>query len=462
MASRVASPTTRAAALAVLAGLVCGALSGVEPLYGLLFAFGVAFVLLVLADLVYGFAAMGVLAYLATLAGGGGVSLAKLAGIVLLAGWFGVVTTSRENPRNILVDHPGLTYVLMLFVGWAAVSVSWAEIEGVALNSVMRYALNILLVPIAYTAIRSEDDAVRVLGALVVGATFAGVSGIISAPTAGASDAIRATGTVGDANELAAGLVLGLGIAVAFLANRHLPPVVRALAGGAAAICLVGVLLSLSRGGLLGIGGATLAAVAVGGRWRGRVAAVAGAVVLLAVGYFSFLAPAPAKERVTNVGGGTGRLDLWTVAERMIDAHPIRGVGTGQYPNTSVHYLLEPGAIKRADYILSAPKVAHNTYLNITAELGIVGGLLFAGLVATCLWCTLRAARILRDTGDERLEILVRGFAVGLIGYLVTLLFISEMYSKLMWVALGVGPALLAVARAKTTAPGEVVAHDRA
>jgi hypothetical protein len=44
------------------------------------------------------------------------------------------------------------------------------------------------------------------------------------------------------------------------------------------------------------------------------------------------------------------------------------------------------------------------------------------------------------------MEILMRGFVVAAGGYLVTLLFLSESTSKLFWIILSLGPALLAVA----------------
>jgi O-antigen ligase len=131
----------------------------------------------------------------------------------------------------------------------------------------------------------------------------------------------------------------------------------------------------------------------------------------------------------------------------MVSAHPIRGIGTGQFAISSVHYLLQPGALQRGDLILSTPKVAHNTYLNIVAEVGLVGGLLFASILVVCLACMIKAVKCLRDEGDERLEILARGLIVGLGGYLVTIVFISENYAKLFWILLALGPALLAVAR---------------
>jgi O-antigen ligase len=445
------SPIAPFVAVAAFLSIVVGASSGVEPRLGLLVAIGVTFVALVFANLVIGFAAMILFAFLEVLSVLGGVSLAKVAGVLIVVAWLAVISTRGAKARNFFSQRPGLTYLLIAFLGWNAVSVAWAESSSEALSSVMRYTLNAILIPIAFTAIRDRRDIVRILAVLVGGASIAATSAILSPPAAESAVSGRATGTVGDPNELAAALVVGLAVAVAFAANREISPPFRALSAISAGLCLMGILFSLSRGGLLGVGGALVVAVAVGGRWRGRVLLVCGTVAALAAAYFAFVASLPAKERVLNVGGGTGRLDLWTVGLRMIHAHPLTGVGSGQFAVSSVHYLLRPGAIQRGDLILSTPKVAHNTYLNIVAELGLVGGGLFIVILAVSIGCTILTFRHLRREGDIGLEILVRGLVVGIGGYLVTLMFISENYSKLLWILIALGPILLAVVRSSTS-----------
>jgi O-antigen ligase len=447
--TRIASPTMPFVAGAAVLAIAVGALSGVQPRLGLLVAIGVSFATLVFVNLLIGFATMVGFAYLEVLSELGGVSLAKVAGVLIVVAWLAFVSTSGTRVRNFFTAHPGLTYLLVAFIGWNTISIAWSQSHSDALSSVMRYSLNAILLPVAFTAVRSRRDMVRILAAVVAGASVAAVSAILSPPAEESAISGRAAGTIGDPNELAAALVVGLAVATAFAVNRHISPTLRALSAMSAVLCLAGILLSLSRGGLVGLAAALVIAILAGGRWRVRVLSVCAALAALAVGYFAFIASLPAKERVLNVsaGGGTGRLDLWTVGFRMISAHPFNGVGSGQFANSSVHYLLRPGIIARGDLILSTPKVAHNTYLNIVAELGLVGGLLFGAILATCVGCAVIALRQLRRDGDERLEILARGLVVGIGGYLVTLLFISENYSKLMWILLALGPVLLAVAR---------------
>jgi len=199
------------------------------------------------------------------------------------------------------------------------------------------------------------------------------------------------------------------------------------------------------------------AVVVAGRRWRGQ--AVALAVVIAAAGffYFGFYASAGAASRVTSFGSGTGRTDIWTVGWRMVQAHPGTGVGVGNYQTSAVHYLLQPGVILRPEFIVDTPKVAHNTYLQVLAELGVPGIAMFLAIIGFSLLCILRAARIFERLGDPPMELLSRALLVALCGVLAADFFISEEFSKQLWLLLGLGPALLGIA---TTAKRRVSPPD--
>jgi O-antigen ligase len=133
----------------------------------------------------------------------------------------------------------------------------------------------------------------------------------------------------------------------------------------------------------------------------------------------------------------------------MIRAHPVTGVGAGNFSRQSKNYLLQPGALYRTDVIILIPSVTHNTYLQIGAELGLVGLGLFALVVVFSLTACLQAARNFRARGDPNGEVLSRCLAIGLVGILVADTFISQMYNKQLWLLLGLGPAVLAISRMK-------------
>jgi O-antigen ligase len=244
-------------------------------------------------------------------------------------------------------------------------------------------------------------------------------------------------------------LVAGTALALALAYELRRKPLIRITLVVVAALCLLCNLLTLSRGGLVALAVALVAAVIFGGRWRAFVAVMGVLVALSVVGFFVFVATPAQTERVTNVqaGGGSGRTDLWTVGWRMVEAHPVRGVGAGNFQAESIHYLIEPGALHRTDLILDTQHVAHNTYLQVLSEMGIVALVPFMLILFFSLWCLLQAARLFGARGEEGMEMIARATLVGLCGILAADFFVSGQFSKQLWLLLGLGPALLAMAK---------------
>ena len=434
-----------------LAAVGLGVLAGVDPRLGIAAAIGLAFVVLVMGDLTFGLCAFAVVAFLDLLPqlGGSLLSFSKIVGLLLAISWLAKVTSTRDTRKDFMGAHPVFTYVLGVFVGWSAISLLWAEDSSLVQTPLMRYALNLVLFLIVYTAVRTPKQFVWTLGAYVAGATAAAAYGLARPPADTAYyDVQRVAGTLGDPNELAAVLVPAIILAFALALVLKRAPLLRLLLIGSAVICAGGVFLTLSRGGLVALGVALVTAVVVAGRWRAQ-ALVATLFVSLGVAlWFNFVATDDQVDRVTHIQGGTGRADLWNIGTRMIEDKPVTGVGLGNFQTASIHYLLEPGAIERDEFIVDQPKVAHNTYLHVVAEQGIVGGVLFVAILAFVLLCVLRAAREFERMNERGMELLARALFVALVGILTADFFISEQYGKQLWLLLGLGPALLGVARA--------------
>ena len=441
------------------AALAAGVLAGVNPLFGLSLALGLVFVGVVMADVTIGLYVFAGLSFLEILPSAGGLTIFKVVGALLVLSTIAAASTRRQ--RGLFSVHPALSMTLIAFLVWTAISVVWSQSESATATSFQRYALNLALFPIVWVAIYKREHVNLLVITLILGTAIAAAYGLVSPPAApgalDSADAARATGTIGDANQFAAVLVAGLALSLAMALGPLTNLYVRALSIGTAAMCVMAIFLTLSRGGLVALGVSMIAAVFMAGRWRGPLAALAVAVAVGGVVYFTTFASVPAQQRITAISGGTGRVDLWTVGWRMVQAHPINGVGSGNFQNASIHYLLRPGATQRADFIVDTPKVAHNTYLQILAELGVLGFAMFVGIVVFSLSCVVRAARTFARAGDVQLEILSRGVFVGLVGLMTADFFISEMYSKLLWLLLALGPPLLLIAqrqlRAATGSP---------
>jgi O-antigen ligase len=437
------------ASFAVVAAAV-GLLAGIDPRFAIAVALSLGFVLLVLGDLYVGLILFTLLTFAAQVptVAGPGLSFAKIAGLLLAISWVATLATRRDARSDFMSAHPGLTYVVVLFLSWAAFSQLWAEDSGVALTAFTRLGLNAVLFLIIFTAVRTPNQAIGFVGAFVAGASINAVYGLLFAPTDPAT-ASRLSSSITNPNELASILVSALVLSFGLAAAVKDLPLARLGALAAGGLCIAGIFLTGSRGGLVSLTVALAAFLVVGARWRGRLVLVVAIVTLAGVGYFSYAASEETRSHVSSVGSGTGRLDLWTVAWRMVEDEPLQGVGAGNFPVSSVHYLLQPGAIERADYIIGTPRVAHNTYIQLWAELGLVGLILFILVAGFCLYAALKAAGLFAEQGDARMEVIARALFVALAGLLAANFFGSRLANKEIWLLLGLAPALLAIGRAR-------------
>ena len=108
------------------------------------------------------------------------------------------------------------------------------------------------------------------------------------------------------------------------------------------------------------------------------------------------------------------RLEIWAVARTIISEYPVTGVGLKAYPEA--HYV----TAQRPEFswLARGKRDTHSTYLNVLAELGIVGFALFAAIIVM----TVKASRSARRKMKERapaLSLQLFYLEVGLYGYLV-------------------------------------------
>jgi O-antigen ligase len=373
-------------------------------------------------------------------------------GLVVIVVALGFMIGDRSAP-NFLADHKRLTLLILAYLTWCVVGLTWAQNTGDVTSSLARYVPNFLVFIVVYTAARDRLDLRLLAGFFVLGAAVAAADAVLSPPAASAyADVSRSGGTFGDPNYFAAVLVTGFALAIALSQARSLTALGQAIAAVAAGLCLLGILLSVSRGGLIALGVALLAAVCVAGRWRGRLAAATIVVALAAVFYFFAVAPPDARQRLTSSqGGGSGRTTIWKVGWREVQHHALSGVGAGNFSVAGVQYVFEPGLINHnaagyTAYFVDTPTVAHNTYLEVLAEEGIIGTAIFLAIIVSSLECARRAALRFRAAGDEEMELISYGLLCGVLGFLAASFFLSEEYSKQLYLLLAMGPALLRVA----------------
>jgi O-antigen ligase len=116
------------------------------------------------------------------------------------------------------------------------------------------------------------------------------------------------------------------------------------------------------------------------------------------------------------------RADIARVGITMMLQNPLLGVGVGQF---------KPNVMLYGD--VSEAKIAHNTYVEIGAELGIPALLTFLAVLAATLISLRRTERLARAAGNLRMTELAIALQIGMWGWLFSATFLSAEYEKFLW-----------------------------
>ncbi len=167
----------------------------------------------------------------------------------------------------------------------------------------------------------------------------------------------------------------------------------RRLCNVAVALTCVAIVCTLSRGGFLGM---CLAALLIFNKLRRSLLPwfFAGAIACAV----PFVLPDDAKERLATLqapeedGSAAGRLYAWKVGLKMVTANPFFGVGFEGFISNFRRF--DP--IQTRGNRVKSIRVAHNTYIQVWAELGTPALICFLGMMVSALLCLRRARRDLQ------------------------------------------------------------------
>jgi O-antigen ligase len=435
-----------------VAAAVCGLTVAIHPPAGLALVTGGLYLALALSNLPLALALWVPLVFLEGLTA---FNLgAKATGLVLLAAWLpAVLQRGAARPPWVSAPPRRLCELAALVVLWLTLSTLWADSPAAVLADAWHWAAVVVIFVLVATSVPTLATMRGVLVGFIAGAVVSMAAGIwaggfgseASAGELAEAEGARLGGALGDPNFLAAGLVPAIVLAWALAAVTR-SALARLALSVTVVLLLSGLVASESRGGAIALLVTLVAALLVFRGRRAQVSVVALVVLALVAVWFS--ASPTAWDRVSSFdNGGSGRSDLWTVASRAADEHPVVGVGLNNFTAVAPRYVREPGTLTQVELLVERPQVVHNTYLQMLTEAGIVGLVLFLAFVVGCLAAAGRAARVFRQRGSPTAEILAQAVLVATIAMLAAGFFISAGVDKRLWILLGLGPALFALAQ---------------
>jgi O-antigen ligase len=243
----------------------------------------------------------------------------------------------------------------------------------------------------------------------------------------------------------------------------------RWLAVAAVPIALMTLVLASSRGGFLAFGAMAASTVFLASRRAPkplrRLFPIAATMALVGVA----LAPADVTQRVTAMIDGSdynytsdgGRMAIWKRGMGYAFSNPIFGVGFGNFgaaegsSEIAARYAREGRGFVR--------NTAHSTYVEVLAEVGLIGGGAFILLLFLTIRDLFRAARSANRTRDPD-AVLVGAFGIAVLGYAVSFAFLSYAWFSAGYILYGVAYGYidgLDRPRHHRGLPASVMAHPR-
>ncbi|MDH3712836.1 MAG: O-antigen ligase family protein [Gammaproteobacteria bacterium] len=268
----------------------------------------------------------------------------------------------------------------------------------------------------------------------------------------------RITGPVSDSNVFAQIMIIIVPLAIDRLFHEKSLGL-RCAAATALVLSTLAISLTFSRGGFVALV-LMLLVMLVHRRPPLRHLLLLAVVV---VGTF-FVMPKEYTERIYTIGamlpgrGATvesadlavqGRLAEMSVAWQMFLDHPFVGVGVGHYEVYFQQYSMRMALMPRGQ-----ARKAHSLYLEIAAERGLLGLLMFAALVAVVVHNVRFSIKQLREAGLEQYVTMVQAISYALIGYFSAAVFLHMAYPRYLWLLVGMAFVLPNVVR------GELAPND--
>ena len=334
------------------------------------------------------------------------------------------------------------------FLLWATLSVPGALWVGGAFRTVTDVLVkSVLMAAVLVGAVRGVRDVERLAGGYF--AAIAVYAGIVLTRFRVGGDAWRLGDLYYyDANDFATLAVTALPLGIYF-ALRARSLAARAAAGLGLACITTAFIWAGSRGGFVALLAVALFLVlgytSIPLRWRLSVTVGLG-LLFAATASDAFWAKMgtllhPANDY--NLESPEGRSAIWKRGIGYLLSHPVLGVGAGNFP--TAEGTISPRAARQSVGRGVKWQAAHNSYVQVGAELGFPGLACFLGMIGSAYaglrrrWR--RPARA-APHGDPRTAPLAQALGASLVGFTVGAFFLSLAYTEALYVLVALASGL--------------------
>jgi len=332
--------------------------------------------------------------------------------LMILSVFFFLFESTRK--KRFIIKTPQIVLLFGFLAAIALSHLSHTYFYG-AFNSVVEFSKIVIPFILFVNIVNSERKIKISLWLIIIATVILAIQGIYqfnnglgwAGQPLSLQGRINWVGIFNDGNDLALAIVMAIGFVFAFFFGKAHPSL-KFLSAVFLGILLYALYLTNSRGGYVALAGTLLFYFTR--RFKNKFIAISLGVIFV----FTIFALGPSRLSTISASeeSAYGRIDAWYQGMQMLKSSPIFGVGYGMFTE---------------DFSITA----HNSYLLVAAEEGIVGLFFWIALIYSCF----KGLSVLVKR-HPRLNSYALGLEANLVGFLCSAFFLSRSYKDILYIML--------------------------